>query len=97
MKKISLTIIFLAFIMLVHGSTNAGPYVTDIGFDGEGNLMVTKNTVVLNAFFGVIHNGEKPQTTLIRMPKYSGQKITGYRIETDDYGQRKKTPVYDDE
>ena len=73
MKK--LLLVSLVGVLLVVGlagcsmTTNAGPFVTNIAYDGEGNLLVTKNTVVLNAFMGTIHNGENPQTIVIKAPK----------------------------
>lgn len=64
-----LILLLICLIGLTGCTTTAGPYVTDVSFDGEGNLMITKNTVVLNAFLGAINNGDKPQTIIITVPK----------------------------
>ncbi|MBL7185079.1 MAG: hypothetical protein ISS70_02040 [Phycisphaerae bacterium] len=56
----------LAALMFVVGCTNAGPFVTNIAYDGEGNLLVTKNTVKFDAFFGTIHNGDNEQTIVVK-------------------------------
>lgn len=68
----SLLIVSLVGVLLavgLAGCSNAGPFVTDIGYDGEGNLVVTKNMIVLDAFMGTISNGENPQTIVIKAPK----------------------------
>jgi len=97
-KRILLTLLLAA--MLVAGCTSAGPYVTDIAYDGEGSLLVTKNTVLFNWFFGTIGTGEHEQTIVIKTPKYDGRKMMGYRIDTsrrDAAGSFERTPVYEDE
>lgn len=63
-----LIVLVICFIAL-NGCSNAGPYVTDVSFDGEGNLLVTKNVVTYNMFLGVVSNGDNPQTILIKTPK----------------------------
>lgn len=55
--------------LFVTGCTSAGPYVTGISYDGQGDLLVTKNTVVFNWFFGTIGTGDKEQTIVIKSPK----------------------------
>ena len=73
MQKI--TVLMLLVFVLAVGltgcsmKTNAGPFVTDIAYDGEGNLLVTKNMIVLDAFMGTVSNGENPQTIVIKSPK----------------------------
>jgi len=47
----------------------AGPFVTDIAYDGEGNLVITKNTITCNTFNGEINNSENSQTFVIKTPK----------------------------
>lgn len=71
MKK-SLILLLLCCILIgfiASGCTQAGPYVTNVGYDGQGNLVITKNTVVFNWFFGTIGNGDKETTVMIRSPK----------------------------
>ena len=68
----ALLIVLAVVGVLVAGcsmKTNAGPFVTDIAYDGEGNLLVTKNMIVLDAFMGTISNGENPQAIVIKAPK----------------------------
>lgn len=64
----------IAGAMLLSGCSTAGPYVTDVGYDGQGNLVVTKNTVVFDGFFGVVKNGDKPQTYVLARPTETGQR-----------------------
>ena len=53
----------------VPGTTTAGPYITDIVFDDEGNLLVTRSTVVLcPGMYQMIHS-ENPKTTVIKVPE----------------------------
>ncbi len=68
MKRSQLLIALLAALLFVGGCTSAGPYVTNVAFDGQGNLVVTKNTVRFNWFFGTIHNGEYENTTVMKTP-----------------------------
>ena len=66
MKRVML--ISLLAVIAVGGCSNAGPFVTDIAYDGEGNLLVTKNMIVHDAFMGTISNGKNPQTIVIKSP-----------------------------
>jgi len=68
MKRRFLILLILCLIGLA-GCSSAGPFVTDIGYDGEGNLVVTKNMIVLSNFSGTIGNGDNPQTIVIKSPK----------------------------
>ena len=67
--KIVLTLVLGVVAVYVAGCSNAGPYVTDVSFDGEGNLLVTKNMIVFNGFFGTVETGSNPQTIVIKTPK----------------------------
>ena len=67
--KILVSLFVLLLALTVAGCSSAGPFVTDIAYDGEGNLLVTKNMIVLDAFMGTISNGENPQTIVIKAPK----------------------------
>jgi len=55
--------------LTVAGCSSAGPFVTDVAYDGEGNLLVTKNMIVLDGFNWTISNGQNPQTIVIKSPK----------------------------
>jgi hypothetical protein len=68
-RSILVTALLVLAALVIAGCTTAGPYVTDVGLDGEGNLMVHKNTVVFNAFFGTVSNGDKPTVYTVKMPK----------------------------
>ena len=70
MKRRLLILLILCLIGLAGCfETNAGPFITDIGYDGEGNLVITKNMIILDGFTGAISNGANPQTIVIKSPK----------------------------
>lgn len=71
MSRKLLILLILCLIGLVGCTTvtTAGPFVTDIGYDGEGSLVITKNMIVYDYFVGTISNGENPQTIVIKSPK----------------------------
>jgi hypothetical protein len=71
MKKIT-QIAGMAFaasllITITGCTTSAGPFVTDISSDGRGNIVVEKNTVVVNGFTGEVSVGEHPTQQVIRV------------------------------
>jgi hypothetical protein len=74
--SVSLVLCLAAAGTIFGGCTHAGPYVTNIAYDGEGNLLVTKNTVVFNGFFGTIGNGDKETTVIIPAPHSAQPKQT---------------------
>ena len=45
----------------------AGPFVTSISYDDEGNLLVTTNTIVFDEFSGYM-NSEYPKSIVIKTP-----------------------------
>jgi len=51
------------------GCTTAGPFVTDVAYDGDGNLLITKNSVKYDAFFGTVSTGNTEQITVLKTPK----------------------------
>ena len=63
MRKASIAILVCLGVaaVLLPGCTTAGPYVTNVAYDGQGNLLVTKNTVVFNGFFGTVGNSVIPR------------------------------------
>lgn len=69
MMRRLLILIILCLIGLAGCIQSAGPFITDIAYDGEGNLLITKNMIVLDNFSGTISNGENPQTIIIKSPK----------------------------
>ncbi len=61
MKRLLLIMLMLMGMLIsAGGCTSAGPFVTDISSDGNGRLIITKNTVVHNSFLGVITDGNQP-------------------------------------
>jgi hypothetical protein len=71
MKKIArfagLAGIVALFLTVTGCTTEAGPYVTDISSDGKGNIVVTKNTVVVDGFTGCVTSGQHPTQEVIRV------------------------------
>ncbi len=67
MRKLMLLLVVAGMLISVGGCTSAGPFVTDISSDGEGRIIITKNTVVYDAFFGVIKDGNRPITYTIKL------------------------------
>ena len=57
------------FALTISGCTTAGPFVTNVAYDGNGDLVITKNTIKLDAFLGVISMGDNEQTTILKTPK----------------------------
>ena len=62
-KKITL-LITLAAVAILSGCTTAGPFVTNISSDGQGNLIVEKSMVKMNAFMGTVSNEGHTTTRL---------------------------------
>ena len=48
-------------------TTEAGPFVTNISSDGKGNILVQKNTVLVNGFTGTVSSGQNPTQEVIRV------------------------------
>jgi|HubBroStandDraft_5_1064220.scaffolds.fasta_scaffold282443_2 hypothetical protein len=48
-------------------TTEAGPYVTNISSDGKGDILVQKNTVLVNGFTGTVSTGPNPTQEVIRV------------------------------
>jgi hypothetical protein len=70
MRQTLILIVLLGVaVAILSGCTTAGPFVSDVGYDGNGDLVITKNTVKLDAFLGVISMGENEQITVLRTPK----------------------------
>lgn len=66
MKNILTATLLLSIASILIGCTSAGPFVTNISSDGNGNLVVEKTYVKLNAFMGTVSN-EGGTTTKIRL------------------------------
>lgn len=65
LKKVACLVAILGFT-IVTGCTTAGPFVTNISSDGQGNLIIEKSLVKMNAFMGTVSN-EGGTTTTIRI------------------------------
>lgn len=48
-------------------TTEAGPFVTNISSDGKGNILVQKNTVLVNGFTGTVSTGQRETQEVIRV------------------------------
>lgn len=48
-------------------TTEAGPFVTNVSSDGKGNILVQKNTVLVNGFTGTVSTGSNPTQEIIRV------------------------------
>lgn len=54
------------------GAKTIGPYVMDVAFDDEGNLLVTKSKIVFFTFFGGppgINSTKSFTTTIVQVPR----------------------------
>lgn len=68
MKKKIYTICLLVITIYLAGCTTVGPYVTDVGFNDEGNLVLTKSTISLvPGLYQELHSGD-PITVIIKAP-----------------------------
>lgn len=68
MRKLLLILLMLLLIGL-SGCTPmvlGGPLVTDIAYDGEGNLVITKNSIMYDPFWGSVFMSDNPQTIVIK-------------------------------
>lgn len=62
----SLRLTALGLILTTASCTTAGPFVTSISSDGNGNLIIEKSMVEMNAFMGTVSNKDS-STTKIRL------------------------------
>lgn len=67
LKSVMFGFVFLAVISMLGGCTSAGPYVTNISSDGQGNLIVEKNTARFNSVTGTVSSGDNPTTRKIQI------------------------------
>lgn len=58
---------FVCFLLILGGCSSAGPYVTNISSDGQGNLIIEKNTAIFNSFTGTVSSGDNPTTTKVQV------------------------------
>lgn len=57
---------FAGVVLVMGGCSSAGPYVTNISSDGQGNLIIEKNTAKFNSFTGTVSSGDNPTTTKVQ-------------------------------
>ncbi|MGD9547118.1 MAG: hypothetical protein AB7V45_06140 [Candidatus Krumholzibacteriia bacterium] len=57
----------VALAAFASGCSTAGPFVTNISSDGQGNIIVEKNMVKYNSFTGNVSTGENPTVQTIRV------------------------------
>lgn len=58
MQRILALVVLLFVAVFMIGCSTAGPFVTNISPDGEGNLVVERSKVQFNSFTGTITNTE---------------------------------------
>ena len=68
MKRRLLVLLVFCFFGLA-GCTTIGPFVTDVYYDSDGNLVVTKNVIKHDSFNGTISVGDNPQTIVNKRTK----------------------------
>lgn len=94
MLKRLLSILGAVLLLGSIGCSSAGPFITNISSDGNGNIIIEKGYVVHDGFLGVIYNGGKTTTTKIRIhpspiprpqSSYAPKKKfwTGEKIQSD--------------
>ena len=59
-------LILITISITLIACTTAGPFVTNISSDGDGNLIIEKSYVKMNAFMGTVSN-EGGSTTTIKL------------------------------
>ena len=67
-KKVA-CLVAIVGITIVSGCTTAGPFVTSISSDGQGNLIIEKSRVKMNAFMGTVSNEGGTTTTIRILPE----------------------------
>lgn len=68
MRKVTWVAVLLCGLAVVlSGCSSAGPFVTNISSDGQGGLLIEKDTVNLNNFTGTISSGGRPTTSYIKL------------------------------
>jgi hypothetical protein len=69
--------IYMLFVIAViaSGCTTAGPFVTNISSDGNGNLIIEKQKVLLNSFTGTVSNTDTDVTFITVIPNDSAGNI----------------------
>src|SRR5947209_11896410 len=67
LQQLALAGIMATVLVTVSGCTTAGPFVTNVSSDGKGGLIIEKNMVHLNAFWGVMSIGETPTTQVVQV------------------------------
>lgn len=55
-KSMKLRHLLIPITLLAGSCTTAGPFVTSISSDGQGNLVIEKSMVKFNAFMGTVSN-----------------------------------------
>jgi hypothetical protein len=66
-KMAGIGMIISVLVTLTGCTTSAGPFVTSITSDGKGNIVVEKNTVIVNGITGTVTSGSNPQQEVIRV------------------------------
>ena len=59
----------IALIALAGCTTTAGPFVTNVSTDGDGSIIVEKNTVEMNWLMGTVSSGKTPIQNTLKVVK----------------------------
>lgn len=66
--------LIVALTLLGCSCSTAGPFVTGISSDGQGNLIIEKSIVKFNAFLGTVSNEGSTTTTIKLVDPAKAQK-----------------------
>lgn len=69
MKKMMLIVVTGMMAICCGCATTAGPFVTNVVSDGQGNVVVEKATLELNTFDGSMTMTNKTKTTVNVVPQ----------------------------
>jgi len=64
MNKGIMMIVLSVILFSIVGCSTAGPFVTSISSDGQGNLIIQKGYAEFNSFVGVLNNKEAGETKI---------------------------------
>ncbi len=64
MNKLSYRTLAAATLLALGSCSTAGPFVTNISSDGNGNLVIEKSMIEYNGFMGTVTNKDVTSTTI---------------------------------
>jgi len=87
--QMSLRLATLGLTLLAASCTTAGPFVTSISSDGNGNLIIEKSMVELNSFTGTVSNKDST-TTKVRL--FDQGRLEEVMKEVEALGRARQKP-----